>query len=306
LIVLVAKISWRCTTGRVTFVAWLGTRDAEVKMRIRNGLATIVVSSMAAAAFAVVTPCVALADTGTTGEVAAALDTVDARNGSLVAEPVPSTTDGDSAAQTATVDIPADPTKGVRLKGQDGTSMTVKLPGARKGDRGKKARNGTVVFDTKADSVNAAVPAEGGVQLWTHIRNKRAPETYRYCADGVTFAVSPEGGAIGINQANQPVTIVPPPTATEKKTGKSIATSYKADGNCLTQHVAHKAKGVSYPVVADPFWFFVPAWVLRACGLGFIAGWGGAVINGDDFWRRWGNGLWNCVVTAVGLGWLKK
>jgi len=146
-------------------------------MRIRTALTTAVVSTLAAATFAVATPNMALADTGTTGEVTAALDTVDARNGSLVAEPVPSTTDGDSAAQTATVDIPADPTKGIKLKGQDGTSMTVKLPGARKNDKGKKARNGTVVFDTKADSVNAAVPAEGGVQLWTHIRNKRAPGT---------------------------------------------------------------------------------------------------------------------------------
>lgn len=274
-------------------------------MRIRTALTAAVVSTLAAT-FAVATPNVALADTGTASEVAAALDTVDARNGDLVAEPVQSVTDKDSAAQTATVDIPADPTKGIKLKGQDGTSMTVKLPGARKKDEGKKARNGTVVFDTKADSVNAAVPSEGAVQLWTHIRNKRAPETYRYCVDGVTFLVTPDGSAIGVNQANQPVTLVPPPTATEKKTGKSIPTSYAADGNCLTQHVAHKAKGISYPVMADPFWFFVPAWVLRACGLGFIAGWGGAVINGDDFWRRWGNGLWNCVVNAVGLGWLKK
>lgn len=275
-------------------------------MRIRTALTAAVVSTMTAATIAVATPNVALADTGTTGEVAAALDAVDARNGDLVAEPVPSVTDKDSAAQTASVDIPADPTKGIKLKGQDGTSMTVKLPGVRKRDKGKKARNGVVVFDTKADSVNAAVPSEVAVQLWTHIRNKRAPETYRYCADGVTFLVTPDGGAIGVDQANQPVTLVPPPTATEKKTGKSVPTSYAADGNCLTQHVAHKAKGVSHPVVADPFWFFVPAWVLRACGLGFIAGWGGSWISGDDFWRRWGNGLWNCVVSAVGLHYLKK
>jgi len=275
-------------------------------MRIRTALTTAIVSTLAAATFAVATPNMALADTGTTSEVVAALDTVDARNGNLVAEPVPSVTDKDSAAQTATVDIPADQTKGIKLRGQDGTSMTVKLPGARKNDRGKKARNGTVVFDSKADSVNAAVPSEGGVQLWTHIRNKRAPETYRYCAEGVNFFVTPDGGAIGVDQANQPVTLVPPPTATEKKTGKSIPTNYAADRNCLTQHVAHKAKGVGYPVVADPFWFFVPAWVLRACGLGFITGWGGSWISGDDFWRRWGNGLWNCVVSAVGLHYLKK
>jgi hypothetical protein len=264
-------------------------------MRIRTALTAAVVSTLAAATFAVATPGMAQADTGTTGEVATALDTVDARNGNLVAEPVPSVTDKDSAAQTATVDIPTDPTKGIKLKGQDGTSMTVKLPGARKKDKGKKARNGTVVFDTKADSVNAAVPAEGGVQLWTHIRNKRAPENYRYCADGVTFFVTPDGGAIGINQANQPVTLVPPPTATEKKTGLSIATSYKAEDNCLVQYVAHKAKGVSYPVVADPWWFFIPAWVLRSCGIGFLGGWAGAWVTDADIWGRFGSGIFGCI-----------
>lgn len=270
-------------------------------MRIRTALTTAVVSTLAAATFAVATPNAALADTGTTGEVAAALDTVDARNGNLVAEPVASVTDKDSAAQTATVDIPTDPTKGVKLQGQDGTSMTVKLPGARKKDKGKKARNGTVVFDTKADSVNAAIPtAEGSVQLWTHIRNKRAPETYRYCVDGVAFAVSPEGAAIGVNQANQPVFLIPPPTATEKKTGKSIATSYTAEGNCLVQHVAHKARGTSYPVVADPLW--VPAWFVYTCLGGmaggvimYTAGSGAAV----DWWALARSGAWGCVLALA-------
>jgi hypothetical protein len=196
--------------------------------------------------------------------------------------------------------------------------MTVKLPGARKKDKGKKARNGTVVFDTKADSVNAAVPAEGGVQLWTHIRNKRAPENYRYCADDVTFLVTPDGGAIGINQANQPVTLVPPPTATEKKTDLSIATSYKAEGNCLVQYVAHKAKGVSYPVLADPWWL-APAVIagalqaaFYACGIGYLGGmawhiaWGGSWAWEEV--RR--SGRQGCVEAAVGRflpwGWIKQ
>jgi hypothetical protein len=270
-------------------------------MRIRNGLAAIVVSSLAAATFAVATPSAALADTGTTGEVAAALDTVDARNGDLVVEPVPSVTDKDSAAQTATVDIPADPTKGVKLKGRDGRTMTLQMPGVRKDHRGKKARNGAVVFDSRADSVNAAIPAaEGSVQLWTHIRNKRASEDYRYCVDGVAFAVSPEGAAIGVNQANQPVFLIPPPTATEKKTGKSIATSYKAEGNCLVQHVAHKARGTSYPVVADPLW--VPAWFVYTCLGGmaggvimYTAGSGAAV----DWWALARSGAWGCVLALA-------
>lgn len=267
-------------------------------MRIRTALTAVVVGTLAAATFAVATPNVALADTGTTGEVAVALDTVDARNGNLVAEPVASVTDKDSAAQTSMVDVAADPTKGVKLKGSDGQSMTVKLPGARKGDRGKKTRSGVVVFDSKADSVNAAVPTDNGVQLWTYIRNRKATEDYRYCAEGAIFTVLPNGGAIGVNRANQPVAIVPPPTATEKKTGKSVATSYKAEDNCLVQHVAHKAKGTSYPVVADPWWIPVSAAAVvaaftagvYACGLGYLAG-----AAWQIFWNGW---VWNEVRRA--------
>jgi hypothetical protein len=204
-----------------------------VSMRKVRPLATFVVAIVAAAAVTV--PGSAYADAGVTGEVTAALDTIDARNDSLVVEAAASTVDADSAAQTATVDIPADPTKGVKLKGKGGKTLTIRMPGARKGDHGKKARNGAVVYGTKGDSVNVAIPgADGTAQMWSHIRNKKAPETYRYCVDGVaSFKVAPDGGALGVDSANQPVTLVPSPKAIEKKTGKSVATSYRADGNCL-------------------------------------------------------------------------
>lgn len=244
-------------------------------MRIRKSLAVFVASAVAAAIS--LAPSAAQADTGTTVEVAAALDTVDARNGNLVVEPVASTTDSNSAAQTAAVDIPTDLTQGVKLSGANGHSLTIRIPDANKKHRGKKARSGVVVYDSTANSVDAAIPAADGVQLWKHIRNKKASENFRYCVDGVNFQVLPDGGAVGFDRANKPMTLVPPPTATEKKTGKSIPTSYRAEGNCLVQHVAHKAKGVSYPVMADPaFLVVVAAWLFRSavvsCGLGYLSG----------------------------------
>jgi len=217
-------------------------------MRIKTWPVPFVVGAVAVAL--TLAPSAARANTVTANEVTSALAAVDARNNNLVVDATPSTTDADSAAQTAGVDVPVDPSKGVKLH-TNGTSLTIHLPGARKGDRGTK-RGGMVVYNSAADSVNAVVPARDGVQLWTHIRNKRATEDYRYCTEGVTYTVLATGGAIGFDAANKPVAFIPPPTATEKKTGESVPTSYKADGNCLVQHVAHKGRGTSYPVVADP------------------------------------------------------
>jgi hypothetical protein len=244
-------------------------------VRIKKSLAALTTGIVATTTFGIAVP--ASADTGTTGEVTAALDAVDARNGNLVVEPVPSTTDSNSAAQTATVDIPIDLTQGVKLGSPNGKHLTIRVPDARKKDRGKKSRDDVVVYNSSANSVDAAIPTADGVQLWKHIRNKNANENFRYCVDGVNFQVLSNGAAIGLDQANQPVTLVPPPTATEKRTGKSIPTSYKAESDCLVQHVAHKAKGTSYPVVADPaFLVVVAAWLFRSavisCGLGYLSG----------------------------------
>lgn len=266
-------------------------------MRIKKSLAALTTGIVATTTFGIAVP--ASADTGTTGEVTAALDAVDARNGNLVVEPVPSTTDSDSAAQTATVDIPTDLTKGVKLDGANGRTLTIRVHDARKKHRGKKARNGVVVYNSSANSVDAAIPTADGVQLWKHIRNKKASESFRYCVDSVNFQVLPDGAAIGLDQANQPVTLVPPPTATEKKTGKSIPTSYRAEGNCLVQHVAHKAKGTSYPVMSDPI--FIPAWALIACGAGWALGAVGYwIAGGADARQAFGSGVVGCVSWLLG------
>lgn len=266
-------------------------------MRIKTTLATFLAAALTVSIS--LAPNAAHADTGTTGEVTAALDAVDARNGNLVVEPVPSTTDSDSAAQTATVDIPTDLTKGVKLDGANGRTLTIRVHDARKKHRGKKARNGVVVYNSSANSVDAAIPTADGVQLWKHIRNKKASESFRYCVDSVNFQVLPDGAAIGLDQANQPVTLVPPPTATEKKTGKSIPTSYRAEGNCLVQHVAHKAKGTSYPVMSDPI--FIPAWALIACGAGWALGAVGYwIAGGADARQAFGSGVVGCVSWLLG------
>ncbi len=222
-------------------------------MHVPRRLAAFVAVVVAAATVATVTPGSAFAADGSVNEVASALSALDARNTNLVADAAPSMTDGDSAAQTQNVDVPADPTKGVVLK-QGDRQLKISLPGAQRGDRGTKTRSGAVVYGGKGASLNVVVPtADGSLQLLTHIRSAKAAEDYRYCVDGVArFEVTTIGAVVGYDRAGQPVTFIPPPTATEQKTGKSVPTTYKVAGNCLVQHVAHKAKGTSYPVVADP------------------------------------------------------
>jgi len=48
-------------------------------------------------------------------------------------------------------------------------------------------------------------------------------------------------------------------------------------------------------VVADPWWFFIPAWVLRSCGIGFLGGWAGAWVTDADIWGRFGSGIFGCI-----------
>lgn len=284
--------------------------------KVRRRSLVVCAAAIVGVASLAVVPSAVHADTGMTGEVVDALDAVDARNDNLVVEAAPAKTDADSVAQTANVDIPADPTRGVRLRGRDGKSLIIHMPGVRKGHKGKKAHNGTVVYGSSGDSVNVAIPgANGEVQMWSHIRNREAPEMYRYCVDGVTFAMSPDGGAVGVDATNQPAVFVPPPTATEKKTGKAVATSYSADGNCIVQHVAHKAEGTSYPVLADPYVSYTPLrwwpnnvkfgdrWIVYfdRNETGSIAGAGAG--SAVKLLQRGGLPGWVASIAAGGLGW---
>jgi hypothetical protein len=259
-------------------------------MRIPRTLATLVVSSVAAATFAVTTPGTAFANDNitTTTEVTAALDKADARNGALVATAAPSTTDGDSAAQTAAVDIPADPTKGIKLT-DDGQTITIGLPNASQGGKGAKNGKGVVAYSGRDGSANAVVPADnGGVQFLTVIESKKAPTKYDY---PVTLPkggkiVLLDGGAAAIvyDAQNQPLVAVAAPWAKDAN-GNDVRTYFTTNGQKLTQHVAHKVKGVAYPVVADPLW--LPGWAiwwLIRCGVFGSAAW---VMSGgfDWYWR---------------------
>lgn len=259
-------------------------------MRIKHRLAMLIAGTLTTATLVVATPGTALADGSATtaGEVAAALDKVDAKNGALVATPVSSTTDGDSAAQTAAVDIPVDPTKGVKLT-DGGQTITIGLPNATQGGRGAKNNKGVVAYSGRNGSANAVVPADnGGVQFLTTIESKKAPTKYDYPVTlpkgGRVEVLDGSAGAIVYDAQNQPLVAVAAPWAKDAN-GKDVKSHFTTNGKKLTQHVAHKAKGVAYPVVADPLW--LPAWAiwwLVRCGVFGSAAW--IMSAGFDwYWR---------------------
>lgn len=259
-------------------------------MRIPRTLAVFITATVATATLAVASPGTAFANdsTTTTSEVTAALDKADAKNGALVATAAPSTTDGDSAAQTATVDIPADPTKGIKLT-DGGQTITIGLPNATQGGKGAKNGKGVVAYSGRDGSANAVVPADnGGVQFLTTIESKKAPTKYDYPVTlpkgGKIVLLDGGAGAIVYDAQKQPLVAVAAPWAKDAN-GKDVKTYFTTNGKKLTQHVAHKAKGVAYPVVTDPWW--IPAylvWRIVKCGGSGTLAW--ITAGGFDWWQR--------------------
>jgi hypothetical protein len=180
--------------------------------------------------------------------------------GERVALATSSVSDEDSAAQTATVDIPRDPKRGVRLTA-DGQTTTVGLPDAVHLHNGVKLANGTVVYRNDNGSAQVVVPtAQQGVQVLTIIERADAPEHYAYPASaGDSVTLAPGGGAAFLCVDGSPVALVPTPWA-QNASGSDVTTQFTTDGKALSQYVAHKMAGQNYPVVADPV--ILPAWAI--------------------------------------------
>lgn len=194
--------------------------------------------------------------------------------------------DEDSAAQTASVDIPLNPARGVRLV-SGGQTSTIGLPDASKLADGERLASGMVAYRNSNGSAIVAVPTtQGTVQFLIVAETADAPEDYAFPMGQDTTSVQtlPDGSALGLSSSGQPTMLFPAPWA-EDAAGASVPTNFAATGNTLTQHIAHKAADVSYPVVADPF--FIPAvivWKIIRCGAGGYLGWIAAA--GWDWWWR--------------------
>jgi hypothetical protein len=216
-------------------------------MRVMRTIAVLTTALTATAMFAVAGPGSAFAadNTTTAGEVSVALDKMDARNGNLVAD----------TAQSTTVSVPNDPAKGVQFA-THGQQLTIGIPGAAQSGKATKTRKGAVVYAGSDATASAVIPTTDGVQFLTTIKNRKAPTTYDYpvtLPQGGKVQVVSGGGAVVLDATGQPIAMVTAPWAKDAN-GKNVQTYFTTNGTTLTQHVGHRAAGVAYPVVADP-WF---------------------------------------------------
>jgi len=216
-------------------------------MRFKRRLVVIFATSVTVATMAVAVPGTALADNSavTANEVAAALDNVDARSGLVL-----------DAASSSAVSLLDDPKLGVQVTLPNGQKMSIGLPSAKQGGKGIATRKGAIAYAGSSGSANAAVPAADSVQLLTVIESHKATTTYAYpitLPQGVKVEVTQRngGGALVYDAAGKLMAIAPPPWARDAN-DQDVPTWFTTDGKTLTQHIAHKARGVQYPVVADP------------------------------------------------------
>lgn len=264
-------------------------------MFVNNRLTKAIVISMTAMSLLAVGPASALADSDTTSakDVAVAIDQIKASTDLLIE---PSATD--------IVTIPQDPAKGIRVRLPDGKDMAIGLPDSRKASKNAQDHRGVAVFAAEGSSANAVTASQKGVQFLTTIKNKKAPTSFTYPLDlpaGGRVSVEPGGGAAAIiNKDGSLMSYIPKPWAKDAR-GGDVDTYFTTDGNALTQHVSHRKRGTKYPVVADPLMVWIPAWVLRTCGVGFLGGWAGAWVGGDDMWRRLGGGAVGCIFGVLGM-----
>ncbi len=278
-------------------------------MRARRVISLLAMSTFASIIISM-EPSVAFADSGdqvTASEVAAALrDTEDASE-SLIAEPIATKTDTDSAAEATilngTIDVPKDPDEGVELAVSDVSSVVVSLPNAEDAADAKKLTDGAIVYPSKNGAANAVLPTEDGVQMLTIIANSSAPTRYNYkvdVPDGGEITLI-DGGALVTDAVGNPIMAVSAAWAKDAN-GTEVQSHFETDGMILTQVVEHAGASYAYPVVADPWWSMVVglvsvtakkigpwAWALCLTGAGW--GWYRSDASG---WVRVGDAAAGC------------
>ena len=171
------------------------------------------------------------------------------------------TSDADSAivATTAgaTIDVPKDASDGVTLATAGGPVLDIQLPNADQAGDAKQVAPGIVAYDGSNGSANAVQTDEsGGVRMLTVIDSPKAPTTYDYkvsVPNGGRIELTAGGGAVILSNDSQVLYTVGAPWSKDAN-GKQIRTWFTTDGTILTQHVAHRVRGVVYPVTADPWW----------------------------------------------------
>lgn len=203
------------------------------------------------------------------------------------------------------VSVPQDPSDGVEVTAGT-TPVAIGLPEAGEASTAITSESGAIIYPSRSGAANTVVPLDDGVQMLTTITSADAPSSFAYQID------APQGGSVILNQdgtavisdaEGKPLITTSAPWAVDAN-GTAVPTHYEVEGTRLIQVVDHATGDFSYPIVADPtYWWGGKEWwsasrvnvALASAGVaGYVGMAGPALIVGSALLlcNQAGRGIW--------------
>lgn len=142
--------------------------------------------------------------------------------------------------------------------GKRASGVKAALPDIEGLEGAKTLANGTVVYAGDHAAGGTVIPTANGVQVLMTVANASAQTSFRnelHLQRGQSLVTTSDGGAQVVDRAHNPVLVLGRPWARDAQ-GKTVPTRYVIEDNTVIQQVDHRALGVSYPVTADPTYFY--------------------------------------------------
>jgi len=185
----------------------------------------------------------------------------------LVEDAAASSSSKDEAAivenESTMLSVPRIASEGIDIS-LDATAISINLPGVEGAASATGLESGVIAYPSGKGFANAVVPLESGVQMLTTIDVSAAPESFAYqigVPQGGAVSLADDGSAVITDADGAPLISTTVPWAIDAN-GAQVPTHYEVDGANLIQVVDHHSGDYSYPIVADPtYWWGGKTWV---------------------------------------------
>ena len=203
------------------------------------------------------------------------------------------------------VRVPQHPSDGVEVT-IGTTPVAIGLPEAGEASTAITSESGAIIYPSGNGAANAVVPLNDGVQMLTTITSADAPSSFSYQIDipqDGSVTLNHDGTAVISDAEGKPLITTSAPWAMDAD-GTAVPTHYEVEGTTLIQVVDHAAGDFSYPIVADPtYWWGGKEWwsasrvnvALASAGVaGYVGMAGPALIVGSALLlcNQAGRGIW--------------
>lgn len=158
----------------------------------------------------------------------------------------------------AVVSLPTNPSEPVEVTSttSDAPDLLITLPELIGTDDARLAGDGTVVYTSDSDASIAVQPiTEGGTRFLTILENRNSPSNFEYTFEGAVLELL-DDGSITVSQDGEVTGGIDAPWAYDAD-GEAVPTRYVVEGgSTLIQFVDHTDGNYTYPIVADPAWYW--------------------------------------------------